>query len=144
MSNLNFSIEINANAKKVWQVLWDDILYRKWTAVFTPGSYAVSDWKEGSKIQFLNPSGNGMFSIITACKEFELMTFKHLGIVKQFEEQPESEETKQWGNAIESYLLKEENGITLLNVTLEANDQIKDFLTGTYPKALVKIRCIYF
>ena len=54
MKNMNFDISINAPREKVWEVLWDDASYRKWTSAFSEGSYAVTDnWKKGSKILFL-------------------------------------------------------------------------------------------
>lgn len=64
MKILDFKIEIKAPKEKIWSVLWDDETYGKWTAVFCEGSYAVSDWKEGSVIQFLSPTGEGMNSVI--------------------------------------------------------------------------------
>ena len=64
MQTINFSVTINASSKKVWQVLWSDPTYRQWTSAFQDGSYAISDWKKGSKIKFLTPEGSGMFSII--------------------------------------------------------------------------------
>ena len=96
MKKEKFSININASAKKVWQVLWSDATYRKWTSAFTEGisegSYAVSDWKQGSKIQFLgSPSGDGMFGIISELKPFEKMAFSHQGELKNFKEQPPKE-----------------------------------------------------
>ncbi|MEO8517484.1 MAG: hypothetical protein ABI426_12090 [Flavobacterium sp.] len=64
MKKATFNININATNQKVWQTLWDDNTYKKWTSVFSEGSRAVSDWKEGSTIQFLNDNNDGMYSII--------------------------------------------------------------------------------
>lgn len=136
MTKLNFTININAPAAKVWQVLWSDSTYRKWTSAFQEGSYAVSDWNEGSKIQFLTPEGDGMFSIITESKPKKLMAFKHLGIVKKFKEQPGSDETNSWSGSMETYVLKEENGNTVLDVQLDAVEEYKDYFQKTFPKAL--------
>lgn len=74
--------------KKIWNVLWTDATYRMWTSAFCEGSYAVSDWKEGSKILFLSPDGGGMSSIIAKNIPNEFMSFKHLTEVKNNEEQP--------------------------------------------------------
>src|ERR1700741_5235174 len=103
MTKLNFTIDIHASAAKVWQGLWNDETYRKWTSVFHEGSYAVSDWKEGSKIQFLSPEGSGMYSIIETNRPNEMMAFKHLGEVKNFEEQPPNKETESWAGSKEIY-----------------------------------------
>jgi len=136
MKNLNFSINIKSPKEKVWSVLWDDLTYRKWTSVFSPGSYAVSDWKEGSKVMFLSPNGEGMFSNIARLIPNELMSFKHLGTVKDGKEQPESEETKKWSGAMESYSVKETNGITELSVTMDVTEDFESYFRETFPKAL--------
>lgn len=64
MEKLDFSIDINAPKEKVWNVLWNDATYPQWTAVFTEGSHAESDWKEGSQILFLDGKGDGLVSKI--------------------------------------------------------------------------------
>lgn len=140
MKDLEFSIIINASANKVWQVLWYDTTYRKWTSAFHEGSYAVSDWKEGSRVHFLSPNGNGMYSMISECKENELMAFKHLGEIKNFEEQPANDETKEWSDAREIYSLKETNGITTLNVFMDSIDSFEDYMNKTFPVALSLVK----
>ncbi|MBA2423398.1 MAG: SRPBCC domain-containing protein, partial [Chitinophagales bacterium] len=67
MQKLNFSTSINASKEKVWKTLWDDSSYRKWTGAFQEGSYAETDnWKEGSKVLFLDGKRNGMVSQVAA------------------------------------------------------------------------------
>ena len=131
MSTLKFSISINAPVAKVWETLWNDTTYRQWTAAFSPGSYAESDWNEGSKIAFLGPNGNGMFGIIETKIPNGQMTFKHLGEIKNG-----VEETKDWGGATESYFLTDSNGNTELNVELTGAGPMEEYLKKTFPKAL--------
>jgi uncharacterized protein YndB with AHSA1/START domain len=69
MEKLNFSIDIKAPIQKVWDTLWADETYRKWTAAFSEGSYAESDWNEGSRILFLSPAGDGMLARIAEKRE---------------------------------------------------------------------------
>ena len=140
MKKLKFEININAPAAKVWQVLWYDATYRKWTSAFHEGSYAVSDWKEGSKIQFLSPDGGGMYSKITASKPNEFMSFEHIGMVKNFEEQPLDEETKSWSGSKENYYLTETNCTTLLKVELDTTEDFIDYMNKTFPKALATVK----
>lgn len=135
MKKLQFEININAHAAKVWQVLWSNSTYGKWTLPFCEGSYAVSDWKEGSSIQFLNPGGNGMNSIIETCRPKEYMAFKHIAEVKNFAEQP-VDPTSEWGGSMETYSLKEENGITTLTATVDAVEPFLDFFNTAFPKSM--------
>lgn len=140
MKTINFTAPIKATAAKVWQVLWNDETYRQWTSPFMEGSYAVTDWKEGSPILFLSPKGEGMYSVITESKPNAVMTFKHLGVIKNFIEQPNDEETKTWSGAMETYSLKEENGITTLSVAMNTIEQFQEYFDATFPKAMGLIK----
>ena len=100
MEKINFSTDINAPKEKVWEVLWNDDSYRKWTSAFYEGSYAQTDnWKEGTKVLFLGPGGDGMVSRVAANKPNKFMSFEHLGVVKKGVEDTESEEVKDWAGA---------------------------------------------
>ncbi len=140
MQNLHFSIFINASAEKVWNTLWEDATYRQWTSVFSPGSHAISDWNEGSKILFLNPDRNGMSSIIAKSKPFEFMSFRHVANVKNGEEQPPDEAAKKWSGSTENYTLKENGKMTTLTVDIDAIEEFLDFFNTAFPKALTEVK----
>lgn len=115
--------------------MWDDDTYRKWTSVFSEGSYAVTDWKEGSKIQFIDSSGQGMYSLIDQKVENSLMMFKHLG------ELIDGVETERpWAGARENYRLTEIGNGTELTVEMDAEDQHVQYFAEVFPKALNLIR----
>ena len=137
MNKLDFSIQINAPKEKVWDKLWSDAGYRKWTSVFMQGSYAESSWEEGSKIKFLAPDGGGMYGIIQKKIPLEAMVFEHKGEIKNG-----IEESKDWAGATEGYFLSEKNGGTELKVVLDANDEFKDYFSQTFPKALALVKQI--
>jgi len=140
MKSLEFKTVINAPANTVWFVLWDDYHYREWTSVFTEGSYAISNWQEGSEVQFLSPSGAGMYSLIDKALPGESMHFKHIGEIRNFEKQALDEKTLEWTGAMEKYDLEETNGVTTLTVTLEASDDTLEMFKGILPKALVIVK----
>lgn len=140
MKKVNFNISINASAKKVWQVLWNDSTYRKWTSAFAEGSYAESDWKEGGSIRFLGPEGSGMFSVIDKMTAPELMAFKHMGEVKAFKNQELNEQSSEWTGCMEIYRLKETSGVTELSVELDALLSFVEFFESTFPKALAIVK----
>ena len=54
MKKLEFSIEIKASKEKVCGSLWHDQNYRKWTAIFLPGSYYEGELKENSDVRFFS------------------------------------------------------------------------------------------
>ena len=121
MEKINFYISINAPKEKVWNVLWDETSYRKWTSVFAEGSTVVTDnWKEGSKVLFLDGNGSGMVSMVAANKPNQYMSFKHMGEVKDGIEDISSEKIKGWSGSMENYTLKEAGGKTELKVEMPA------------------------
>ncbi|MBV6477432.1 MAG: hypothetical protein HGGPFJEG_00171 [Ignavibacteria bacterium] len=142
MLKLNFEIEINAPVEKVWKVLWNDDTYRKWTSAFTEGSHADSDWKEGSRIHFLDGNGNGMYSEIAKKIPAKFMSFRHLGIIKDGKEQPEDEETKGWAGATENYTLKEKGKSTVLSIELDTSENYSGYMKNVFPKAMEIIKSL--
>jgi hypothetical protein len=136
MKTLHYNITINAPAEQVWKALWEDANYRKWTSAFTEGSHAISDWKEGSRIQFLGPDGNGMFSEISKLVPNEYMAFRHLGVIKDGVEQPANDETKGWEGAMETYTLKQHGDVTEVNVSVDTLEEYESHFTDSFPKSL--------
>jgi hypothetical protein len=65
------------------------------------------------------------------------MTFRHLGEVKNG-----VEEKKEWGNALESYHLNENNGVTELTATLDIIPEFAEHFKEIFPKALDRVRQI--
>lgn len=142
MQQLNFSVNIDAPPQKVWAILWDDKTYPQWTAEFGGNgqeSRAISDWKEGSKVHFL--AGNeGMYSMIDKLSPNEYISFRHIGMVKNGEEQPIDEATKEWSGATENYTLKETDDKTQLSVSVETTDSDLDRMREAFPKAFNKVK----
>lgn len=136
MEKISFTVNINAPKEKVWQILWNDDSYRKWVAVFSEGSKAVSDWKEGSKIHFVNENNDGMFSLIDKRVDNEIMDFKHLGMLKNGIELPEDEITKSWSGAMENYNLSETENGTKLSLEMDIVADYKDYFMEKFPLAL--------
>lgn len=139
LKKISFSTSIHASKNKVWDVLWNDATYRKWTSAFMEGSYAESDWNEGSKVLFLDGNGRGMYSIIERKVPAEFMSFRHIGEVKDGVEQP-VDETKGWSGSTENYTLKEVNGITELFVEMDMVAEMTDYFNKTFPVALENVK----
>lgn len=147
MEKINFNILINAAPEKVWKVLWADDTYRKWTAAFSEGSHAQTDWKQGSKVLFLDGSGQGMVSRIAVNKPNEYMSFEHLGEVKDGIEDTTRERVKQWAGAHENYTLKKVNlpdgqagEKTELLIDMDITAEFKDMFSEIWPRALANVK----
>lgn len=142
MQKLRFTANINAPREKVWKVLWEDATYRVWTAPFAEGSYAITDWKQGSKALFLSPTGEGMVSRIEESRENEFMSIKHLGTVKDGVEDTTSEKVKQWAGGLENYTLNATETGTDLIVELGAPDDFAKYFSETFPLALEQVKLL--
>ena len=82
MQKIKLSIDIQAPKEKIWDVLLEHNTYRQWASVFHPGSYAEGDWQQGSKVFFKTPEGDGMVSLVNIHTPCEIISFKHLGVLK--------------------------------------------------------------
>jgi hypothetical protein len=140
MNRVTFSITINATKEKIWKVMLDDSTYREWSSAFQEGSYAVTDWKEGSKALFLTPEGSGMVSRIVGHRPNEFLSIKHLGTVKNGVEDTDSEKSKEWTNALENYTLREQDGKSTLTVEMDVTEEYRSYFEETWPKALGKLK----
>ena len=140
MENLHSNTTINASPEKIWDVLWEDSNYRKWTAVFSEGSRAETDWKEGSKVLFLDGSGEGMVATIAENRPYEFMSIQHLGMLKDGVEDLSSEEVSKWAGAFENYTLSNKGDETELGVDIDVTEDFKKYFMDTWPKALSKVK----
>jgi len=140
MQKTSYSITIDAPKDKVWRTMLEDETYRQWTSEFAEGSYAVTDWNEGSKALFLGPDGSGMVSTIAAHRPAEFLSIRHLGVVKNGVEDTESDEMKGWAGALENYTLREAGGKSTLTVEMDVNDECREYFQEAWPKALNKLK----
>ncbi|WP_114790900.1 SRPBCC domain-containing protein [Niabella yanshanensis] len=140
MKDLNFSIVISAPVEKVWETLWNDHTYRKWTAPFNPGSYMESDWQVGGKTLFLDAERNGMLSTIKTLESPRLVEFSHYGELNKGVEDTTSDRVRSYAGAVERYeLLPDEKG-TLLKVLVQTNDEYEQMMNDGFTKSLQELK----
>lgn len=135
MELLKFKIEIQATPEKVWSVLWDDFSYRQWTSAFTQGSFYMGTLEEGSKIQFLDPDNNGMYSKVVKNIPAKEMVFLHLGEIYNGVETP-----MDWGDATESYFLDGDEEATKLSLEIKTTEEFKSFFEEKVPQAIQNVK----
>ena len=140
MEKLKFKITIDASREKVWDVLWNDATYPIWTEPFSPGSTAETDWKEGSKILFLDASDRGMVSRVKENRPNEYMGIEHLGYYNKGVEDFDSPEVKSWSGSTENYTLKTVEGKTELSIDSDITPEHREMFERIWPKALDKVK----
>jgi len=143
MKRHSFTISINAPREKVWEVLWDKASYEKWTSAFAEGSTVqTDDWKQGSKVIFCDATGNGMIARVAENTPVSVMSFEHLGEIKDGVEDTTSDKVKAWAGAMETYYLSEEGSGTLLDVQIDINDEWLAYFQEAWPRAMERIKSL--
>ncbi len=143
MKNLTFTTHIKASPEKIWNCLLNEDSYKIWTAPFCPGTYYKTEaLKVGNAIQFLNPEGDGMFGKIQTLIPNQEISFLHIGEIKDFQEQPITEETLRWTNALEKYIIKDNGNSCELVTSIDCVEEYLDYMNSTFPLALDELKRI--
>jgi hypothetical protein len=147
MKTLQFKIEINATAQKVYDAmlgLTNKSTYEYWVSVFNPTSTYEGSWEKGSKIYFVGVDENGkkggMVSLIEANQPATFVSIKHYGFLDGEVEITTGELVEKWTGGHENYTFQEQEGKTILTVDMDTVEDYEDFFSTTYPKALEKLK----
>jgi uncharacterized protein YndB with AHSA1/START domain len=141
---LHFETHINAKVEEVYRIMFDESLWKEWTAVFNPTSHFKGSWQKGSGILFLGTDHTGqvggMASRIKENIPNKFVSIEHLGMVRGDIEITSDFEVDDWSGAMENYTFIEKNGQTLLSVELDAVEDFLPYFFETWPKALDKLK----
>lgn len=137
---LHFQVVIGAAAPVVWQTMLGPQTYKAWTSAFYPGSYFEGSWEKGAGIRFLGPGGDGMVSEIAENREFEFISIRHLGFMRDGVADFDGEEVKAWLPAFENYTFSGQGGATTLDVDLEVTEQYEAMFQESWPPALAALK----
>lgn len=147
MKKLQFKVNINAPANKVYDVMLgisNKSTYEQWTALFNPTSTYEGNWDKGSKMLFIGidekGEKGGMVSEIFENIPNRFVSIRHYGLVKANEEITEGPEVEKWANGFENYTFEENNGTTTVTVDLDTTKDFLDYMNDAYPKALDKLK----
>lgn len=139
MQKQHFSIKIKTTRQRVWNILWEDKTFRDWASVIDEGLYLVGELKEGSEVQFNSASGYGVKSLVEKYIQNELVVFRHLADTK---DNSDKEREKEWTGGMESYSLRENDGITILTVDMDVPPEQEELFKTIMPKALERVKVI--
>ncbi|MBT0322889.1 SRPBCC family protein, partial [Vibrio campbellii] len=80
MLTLNYHVEIAATPQRVWSVLTDVELYKRWAQAFSPQSRFDGVWEEGGDITFFDPDMGGTRAVIDTVQPLHKLEFHHVAI----------------------------------------------------------------
>lgn len=135
MQNLEFQTQIKATPEKIWEVLFSQDGYKKWSSAMNEGTYFEGNWEEDSIMKFLDSSNNGMYNVVEKNIPNRELRMKHLGWILEGELSPQG-----WEDATVTYLLYANEEGTLLKAEVNSLDEFVDFFTTKYPANLEKIK----
>ena len=111
-----------------------------WTAPFGEGSHFEGSWEAGAKIRFLGPGGQGITSEIAESRRPDVVSIRHLGMVKDGVEDFTSPEATAWAPSYETYTFAGADGGTEVTVALDVPPDFEEYMSTTWPKALARLK----
>ena len=131
MKQLEFETQINATPEKVWETLFSEETYPKWT----PGHRFEGNWQVGTMMKFFDKDNNGMYDEVLTNNPQKEMKVKHLGWIYDGEISPQG-----WEDVTVSYLLEPNENGTTLKSEVNSLDEFVDFYNGYFPSIFQKIK----
>lgn len=129
MKLLEFTTQISATPEKVWNVLFTQDSYGKWSSAMNSGTYFEGNWEEGSIMKFLDQKNNGMYNLVEINKENQLLRMKHIGWIMDGELSPQG-----WEDSTVTYILEPNENGTLLKAEVNSLDEFIEFFNTKYPQ----------
>jgi len=140
MTTLHFDIHIQAPRERVWRHMLHSPGYEDWTSAFCAGSTFKGSWDAGAQIRFVDPSGCGMVAEIAEHRPAQYLSIRHLGFIRDGDEDTTSEAVRAWAPCYENYTFTDEAGGTRLRVDLDLFGDFEGYMTDTWPKALARLQ----
>lgn len=144
MKTQQYTIEINASAARVYDVMLHQETYKLWTTEFAPNSDFEGSWAKGAKIIFTTEGEKkeGMLARIRENIPAQFVSIEHYGMLSDGEEITEGPTVESWAGSQENYTFDEKDGVTTLIVDVDTDDKYLDYFNETWPRALKKLKAI--
>ena len=140
VKKFQFEETIAAPASRVWETMIGAETYPVWTEAFFEGSRFEGSWDQGSRIRFVEPSGNGMVSEIAESRLHEFISIRHLGSVQDGVEDTESEAARAWAPAYENYSFETVPGGTRIVIDQEFDEKYEQSMRDAWADALSRLK----
>ncbi|EMV0266691.1 TPA: SRPBCC domain-containing protein [Vibrio parahaemolyticus] len=143
MLTLNYYVEITATPQRVWRVLTDAELYKRWAQAFSPQSQFEGEWEEGSDISFFDPDMGGTRAVIDSVQPLHRLEFHHVAIFNpDNRQQLDADIAAKWIGSREIYQIDTEDERLLLNITIHTHSDFVSMFNNGWEKALPLIKSI--
>ncbi len=140
ITKMQKSVELKADAGKVWQVLFDEQYIKQWYTAFGEDVQANTDWQQGSKAIFTNRKGDGIAGRIISSEKGKTLTIEYDAMLAKGEEDVTSEIARSIKGTQEIYTLLPASGGTILSISVETGDAYQEMMSSMWDVALRKIK----
>ncbi|MCO4753391.1 MAG: SRPBCC domain-containing protein [Bacteriovoracaceae bacterium] len=140
--NLERSIAIKATAESVWKALLKRDHFKKWSKAFKENSHIESEWKLGADVTFKDSNGNGIIGEIKVCKPYEELSIMFTSLLKDGQQDKESEKARNWIGCHESFFLVEGQSETILTIEEDVPQNRVQELNAKWDTALREIKSL--
>lgn len=140
VKRIQFEATIRAPVSVVWETMFDAQSYRRWTTAFTEGSRYEGSWSEGSRILFIDASGDGMVSEIAENRRHEFLSIRHLGFISNGIEDTASDAVRAWAPAYENYTFSSVPEGTRLIIDQDVTADFEESMQVAWSKAFALLR----
>lgn len=140
MKKLEYQVEINAAAEKVWNTMLQPATYQQWTQVSWPGSLYEGKWEQGEEIRFVSANGSGILAVVQELIPLTYLSLEHMAVLLPGGIADSSEAVKIWIGTLERYRFNSSGKNTILTVEIITNPACADMFDEGWPKALDKLK----
>ena len=143
MLTLNYHVEIAATPQRVWSVLTDVELYKRWAQAFSPQSRFDGVWEEGGDITFFDPDMGGTRAVIDTVQPLHKLEFHHVAIFNpDNRQQLDGDLVSKWIGSREIYQIDTLEDRLLLSITIYTHSDFVSMFNHGWEKALPLIKTI--
>ncbi|AUV87962.1 SRPBCC family protein [Vibrio campbellii] len=143
MLTLNYHVEIAATPQRVWSVLTDVELYKRWAQAFSPQSRFDGVWEEGGDITFFDPDMGGTRAVIDTVQPLHKLEFHHVAIFNpDNRQQLDGDLASKWIGSREIYEIDTLDDRLLLSITIYTHSDFVSMFNHGWEKALPLIKTI--
>ena len=143
MLTLNYHVEIAATPQRVWSVLTDVELYKRWAQAFSPQSRFDGVWEEGGDITFFDPDMGGTRAVIDTVQPLHKLEFHHVAIFNpDNRQQLDGDLASKWIGSREIYQIDPLDDRLLLSITIYTHSDFVSMFNHGWEKALPLIKTI--
>ena len=141
MKKLSYCVKIKAPSKVVWEKMLGEDTYNDWCKAFSNNSQCIGEWKQGEKVKFFDPDMGGTLALLEEVVPYQRIVARHIATLsKDQQEDTTSEVSIKWIGSTETYVFKEEDSETTLNVEVQTHEDFIEMFDKGWPIALNNLK----